>query len=698
MLGAFALIISGLMAACGGQFSAVVPSTTPVASKVAPSAIPEPVAALQTQASPTPEPTIPPVAIPPEDTPTPLVDATAAPQPEPAMPTPTPVQEAAPRPASPPVATVTPPAPVPTATPFVYSLPPVDRDLFNLALRLRSDEDIPNSRVVATSAEPLEVGYQDTFLITSLVDGKSRSITATVQVVSEHAYWYVDDNLDTSVHDLQTAAQIYEESVHPIVIGAFGDIWNPGVDGDPRLNILHATLKGAAGYYGSKDEFPRQVHPSSNEREIIYMDARNLKPGSDLYMGILAHELQHAVNWNQDIGEEAWVNEGISEFATNLAGYEAQSPSSFLRRPQVQLNWWPDEIQSSFPHYGASLLFFTYLSEHYGGPEGMGQLVREPLDGVDGVNAYLSQYDTTFTEVFKDWVAANFLDASEGLYGYPETDVDLQNVAKVSAGDPFKKRQPQFSAQYYDLSNLGSTVNLSFQGATMTLRLGEGCHGGTLCWWGGMSDSLDATLTRNFDLSGLDMATLEYDVWYDIERGWDYAYVEISKDGGRTWNILRTPHTTTYNPSGNGYGHGYTGSSEAWIHEIVDLTPYVGGEVLIRFEYVTDDAAYLDGLVLDNIAIPELGFLDDTEYSKGWEAQGFTRTSGMLPQLFAVQLMEIFKDNTFLVTPMVLDEGNFGELVITGVGANVKQAVLVVSPITIGTRHNATFELTVTGY
>ena len=151
--------------------------------------------------------------------------------------------------------------------------------------------------------------------------------------------------------------------------------------------------------------------------------------------------------------------------------------------------------------------------------------------------------------------------------------------------------------------------------------------------------------------------------------------------------------STKYNPTGNSYGHGYTGSSGVWVDEFVDLTPYVGGEVLIRFEYVTDDAAHLDGVVIDNIAIPELGFLDDVESYMVWVAQGFTRIGEFLPQQYAVQLMEIFEDDTFRVTPMELDANNAGGLVITGIGSVVKKAALVVSPITEGTRHPTNFDL-----
>ena len=99
-------------------------------------------------------------------------------------------------------------------------------------------------------------------------------------------------------------------------------------------------------------------------------------------------------------------------------------------------------------------------------------------------------------------------------------------------------------------------------------------------------------------------------VWYEIEEGWDYAYVEASDDDGRTWHILEGQHTTTENPSGNAYGPGYTGSSDEWLRESIDLTPFAGGPVLLRFEYVTDDAVYLDGLLIDDLSIPEL----DLEY------------------------------------------------------------------------------------
>ncbi|GAB4572483.1 MAG: hypothetical protein Kow0077_12040 [Anaerolineae bacterium] len=74
-----------------------------------------------------------------------------------------------------------------------------------------------------------------------------------------------------------------------------------------------------------------------------------------------------------------------------------------------------------------------------------------------------------------------------------------------------------------------------------------------------------------------------------------------------------------------------------WLLQTVDLTPYTGQRVLIRFEYVTDQAFTRNGWVLDDISIPEIGFFDDMEQLDGWQAEGWARITNELPQMFLVQ-------------------------------------------------------------
>jgi hypothetical protein len=158
-------------------------------------------------------------------------------------------------------------------------------------------------------------------------------------------------------------------------------------------------------------------------------------------------------------------------------------------------------------------------------------------------------------------------------------------------------------------------------------------------------------------------ATLEFWTWYDIEEDWDYAYVQISTDGGQTWDILTTPSGTSTNPNGNSFGWAYTGSSGGapeWIHEQVDISAYAGQEVLIRFEYITDDAVNRPGFVLDDVAIPEIGYSSDFEADQdGWEPEGFMRHANVLSQRWLVQL--ILFGPTTTVQRLELDDDSMGE-------------------------------------
>ncbi len=564
-----------------------------------------------------------------------------------------------------------------------------DRDLAELAVRLRG-VTLPEPR--RTPAAPLPEGTEESFKITDLDDGSARQITATLQVVTDNTYWFVDNGAEMDIEELRRVAKEYEERVRPAVVGTFGDVATPGIDGDPRLVILNSELERAGGYYGSKDAFPAAVHPHSNEREIIYIDSEILGHGSELYLSVIAHELQHAIHSNGDVGEESWVNEGMSELSAEVAGFEGQFPSHFLRRPQTQLNFWADETGDRAAHYGAAALFFSYLSQRLGGAERLIGLVSEPLDGIRGVEKFLEDSGSglTFDEVFADWVVANYLDADDPRYGYSNHDVELGRLPALYAGTGRRLSIPQFSARHYLVATDADEVTIRFQGDTQVAQVGAECAEGPSCWWGGRGDGIDTKLTREVDLTGLDAATLEFAVWYEIEESWDYGYVEVSADDGETWHILRGDYSTTENPSGNAYGPGYTGKSDEWKRESIDLTPFVGGPVLLRFEYVTDDAVYLDGLVIDDVSIPELGFRDDRT---GWTAEGFSLTGAPLAQEFIVQVIVLDSEGGFSVSRIALDDSNRGSMTINGLGENVEEAVVIVSPTTPGTTQPAGFTL-----
>jgi bacillopeptidase F (M6 metalloprotease family) len=80
--------------------------------------------------------------------------------------------------------------------------------------------------------------------------------------------------------------------------------------------------------------------------------------------------------------------------------------------------------------------------------------------------------------------------------------------------------------------------------------------------WSSREDESDTRLTREFGLSRVTTATLNYWAWWKIETDYDYAYLEVSTDGGKTWKIIPTPSGTGANPAGSNMGWGYTGCSD----------------------------------------------------------------------------------------------------------------------------------------
>jgi hypothetical protein len=203
-------------------------------------------------------------------------------------------------------------------------------------------------------------------------------------------------------------------------------------------------------------------------------------------------------------------------------------------------------------------------------------------------------------------------------------------VINTSSDGTFAGRLPPYGAHYYQI-NSAEPIKLTFNGSTLTRLAPKDPAEGSYVWYSNRGDNTTFRLTRSFDLSNVDKATLNYKVWYELDNDYDYAYVEISTDG-ENWTVLKTAHGTDQNPYERSYGSGYTGSSTDWLDESIDLSPYAGQPVQIRFEVITDFTINRDGLQLDNIEIPEIGFFDGAEDDQGgWDAQGFIRSTNLVP-------------------------------------------------------------------
>jgi len=169
--------------------------------------------------------------------------------------------------------------------------------------------------------------------------------------------------------------------------------------------------------------------------------------------------------------------------------------------------------------------------------------------------------------------------------------------------------------------------------------------------------------------------------------------VEVSVDGGENWMIIESPATSPENPFGNGFGPGYTGRSGGWLKESIDLSPFAGGDVWVRFQYVTDDAINAIGACFRDLSISIDGAApriaaDDPD----WEAQGFVFTDNMVRQEFQVQL--ITSGDKPQVRQVPLDANNTGEVTVLPPGDG-ERLIVAAAALAEKTRQPVSYTLSV---
>lgn len=532
-------------------------------------------------------------------------------------------------------------------------------------------------------------------------------VRARLVYKTDNVYFFAEDGLSVNERDVRNLVDTFQNQAYPTNREFFGEEWNPGVDGDPRLYILYARGLGfgVLGYYSSNDQYPSAAFSDSNAKEMFYINADLTRPGDRDLSDTLAHEFQHMIHWYQDSNEETWLNEGASVLAETLNGYSASGfDDSYLVDPSIQLNTWP-EGSDSIPYYGGAFLFMTYFLDRFG-EEAMKALVRHPENGLLAVDAVLREFNLTdpqtgqpitARDVFADWAVATHLGNStigDGRYAYIRYVPGKTRPTETFRQCPLAQADTvnQFGVKLYEIRCTGN-YTLRFTGSQTVGLTPVEAYAGRYAFWSNRNDESMTSLTRAFDFSGLSTVTLNYAAWWHIEADYDYAYVQVSTDAGRTWQTVRTPHTTNRNPSGQNYGNGYNGESRTWIQESLDLSAYAGQAVLIRFQYITDPAVIQPGFLLDEVSLPELGYATGFEDDDGgWQAEGFVRVDNRLPQTYLVQLIVHHGGQTH-VERLTLDAANTGSFPLSLNSGD--RAVLVVSGATYFTTQPAAFEWTV---
>jgi hypothetical protein len=400
-------------------------------------------------------------------------------------------------------------------------------------------------------------------------------------------------------------------------------------------------------------------------------------PRPHLYEGTFAHEYQHLLEYYQDPDEVSWVNEGLSDWAQTLVGYvdptlppDSPTADSHLScfmgyqppsfgGPENSLTLWGDQGGPEILcDYGAAYSFMSYLHSRFG--DGfMSKLHKDPGNGLQGLQDVLADYPPDgmrAEDVVHQWMATMALDHAIDQKGgrlvggvkrnYTTDELDAKiNWDTAQAYDT--PGAPPNGSDYVRLRDgkgsylsAGQVSSISFDGAsalepqplewsvsstppdsTSGVSCGTTPAGtGAAALYSGCGNDLDRAAVRQVSVPA-NGGTLSFDALWQTEQDWDFGFVQVSDDGGRTWHSLATQDTTSdHDPGAIGTVvsnlPGFSGDSGGWKTETADLSAYAGKDVLISFRYVTDPATVFAGFWVRNVQVAGVAVPTDT--LDGW--------------------------------------------------------------------------------
>lgn len=421
-----------------------------------------------------------------------------------------------------------------------------------------------------------------------------------------------------------------------------------------------------------------------------------------LYEGTFAHEYQHLLEYYADPDEQSWVNEGLSDWAQTLVGYVDPSVapdkpgadghlSCFqgfadpaFGGAENSLTLWQDQGGPEILcDYGAAYSFMEYLQSHYGNAF-MKKLHLEEANGIAGLDKVLKESakkvrgrpgpHKTAMQTIHDWQAAMALDSFIGKNKFVwGGDARWLSARTLNAKINWPNSQnydspgaPANGADYVRLRKGNGTYlkasqlrSLSFNGAstlapepvewiaeaappattssaTVCGEVPAGPGPGAL--YSGCGDNLDRSIVRQVAVPA-GGANLTFDAQWSTEEGWDFGFVQVSADGGKTWKSASTADTTaTADPGAvsavTAQLPGFTGDSGTWRPQSVDLSAYAGKNVLVGFRYISDPGVTQAGFWVRNVRV------GDTELPStldGWES--ITQVAPTPVKGFTVQLI-----------------------------------------------------------
>jgi len=248
---------------------------------------------------------------------------------------------------------------------------------------------------------------------------KRERIFAILIKVSQNGYFYVEEDWWQALSSFEKEkyakivselAKEFDTKIYPTLTTILGQEWKPGIDKDEKITILlHRMKTEVGGYFREADEYEKSISPTSNQREMVYLNLNFLEdPAIKPY---LAHEFTHLITFNQknrilNVEEETWLTELRSEGAPAILGYKEHLEARknlFLKNPKDSLVEW----KNTGSDYGIISMFANYLYDYYG-QKIFSDTLYSTGTSISAIEEYLKKNDfkENFSDVFRNWAIA----------------------------------------------------------------------------------------------------------------------------------------------------------------------------------------------------------------------------------------------------------------------------------------------------
>jgi hypothetical protein len=311
------------------------------------------------------------------------------------------------------------------------------------------------------------------FLAQNLETESFYQVNAELLAESKNCKVWAEKGSGVSVATANSMAKAYEDAILPKMLDTFGVTYDFKYqeqvvahntmeladwygDGDGKLSILLLDIQDGyepgvndsyvAGYFDGRNFVKGQ---NSNSCDMIYIDTKPGRPGTMDSNATFAHEMQHMMNFvTSQVARpyllDLWVDEGLSSAAEWLirgshsegkwANYN-QDISGLIQKGNNFFVWGNRENENQYAlldDYSTVYLFFQWLRLQAGTSDIYSDIITSGDYDFKAVtnaaNMYMpgENYNDWGT-LLKTWLAANYINAPGGPFGY-KNDGTLKNI------------------------------------------------------------------------------------------------------------------------------------------------------------------------------------------------------------------------------------------------------------------------------